>query len=373
MTFAELGLSPALIEACGFAEPTPIQEGAIGPVLEGRDVLGIAKTGSGKTAGYVLPILQRLEGAGVADHREPTVLILVPTRELADQVSHVVKKVLSGLDLSLRCCAVFGGVSINPQMKALGKVDVLVATPGRLLDLVRKNAVKLSSIKTLVLDEADKMLNLGFKEEIDQVLGEVPKKRQTLLFSATASPALADKLRDPAVVEIVEDEADAPLIHQLAYAVSEERKGPFLRYLIKSGELKQVLVFVSSTLAADRVLNKLSKNGISAGVIHSKVSQGARRESLAEFKAGKIQVLVATDLLSRGVDIQELPRVINYELPRSPKDYVHRIGRTGRADSPGDAISLITPEERHHFKIIQKKMGERVELVETAEVNLHGY
>jgi ATP-dependent RNA helicase RhlE len=375
MTFSDLGLTSALIEACGFTDPTPIQREAIPSVLKGKDVLGIARTGSGKTAGYLLPILQQLQGAPVSGHREPVVLVLVPTRELADQVSHVVKKFLSALGSSLRCCAVFGGVSINPQMQALGKVDLLVATPGRLLDLVRKNAVRLSSVNTLVLDEADKMLNLGFKEEIDQVLSLLPRgrKRQTLLFSATANSELASHLRDPVIVEISGEEQEEQLIRQIAYAVSEERKGPLLRYLIKHGNLQKVLVFVSSTLAADRVLNKLSKNGISAAVIHSKVSQGARRESLASFKAGEVRVLVATDLLSRGIDIQELPCVINYELPRSPKDYLHRIGRTGRADSPGEAISLITPDERHHFKIIQKKMGERVELIGSAEVNLQGY
>lgn len=375
MTFSDLGLSPALVEACGFAAPTRIQEKVIRPILERRDVLGIARTGSGKTAGYVLPILQQMEGAPLSGHREPPVLILVPTRELADQVSHVVKKILSALGSNLRCCAIYGGVSINPQMQVLGKVDLVVATPGRLLDLARKNALRLSEVRTLVLDEADKMLNLGFREEIEEILALVPRgnARQTLLFSATAGPALADQLRDPVVVEIVEEDSEEKLIRQTAYAVSEERKGPLLRYLIKHGELEQALVFVSSTLAADRVLNKLAKNGISAGVVHSKVSQGARRETLADFKAGAIRVLVATDLLSRGIDIQELPCVINYELPRSPKDYVHRIGRTGRADSPGEAISLITPGERHHFKVIQKKMGERVELIESAEVNLQGY
>jgi len=374
MTFSDLGLSPALIEACGFLDPTPIQREAIPSVLKGRDVLGIARTGSGKTAGYLLPILQQLQDAPTSGHREPVVLVLVPTRELADQVNHVVKKYLSALGSSLRCCAVFGGVAINPQMQVLGKVDLLVATPGRLLDLVGKNAVRLSSIKTLVLDEADKMLNLGFKDEIDRVFALLPqgRERQTLLFSATASPVLAGQLRDPVIVEIAGEEQEERLIRQVAYAVSDERKGPLLRYLIKHGELQQVLVFVSSTLTADRVLNKLSKNGISAAVIHSKVSQGARRDSLASFKAGEARVLVATDLLSRGIDIQELPCVINYELPRSPKDYVHRIGRTGRADSPGEAISLITPGERHHFKVIQKKMGERVELIESAEVNLRG-
>ncbi len=371
MSFAELKLSPSLIEACGFTEPTPIQEGTIPAVLEGRDVLGIAKTGSGKTAGYLLPILQKLNSDRLAKHREPSVLILVPTRELADQVHHVARKFLGELDSPLRCRAVFGGVSINRQMQDLGRVDLLVATPGRLLDLLRKNALTLSAVKTLVLDEADKMLNLGFQREIEELLALLPQERQTLLFSATASPVLSDQLRNPVVIEIADDEET--LINQIAYSVTDERKGPFLRYLIKQGELKQVLVFVSSTLSGDRVLHKLAKNGITAALIHSKMSQGGRRESLAEFESGEVRVLVATDLLSRGIDIQGLPCVINYELPRSPKDYIHRIGRTGRADSPGEAISLITPDERHHFKVIQKKMGKRVELLDGSEVNLHGY
>jgi ATP-dependent RNA helicase RhlE len=373
MSFAALGLSPSLIEACGFMEPTPIQEGAIPAVMAGRDVLGIARTGSGKTAGYLLPLLQQLSEKPRAAHREPSVLILVPTRELADQVKHVAGKFLSALESNLECRAVFGGVSINRQMQDLGRVDLLVATPGRLLDLVRKNAVSLSAVKSLVLDEADKMLNLGFKDEIEQLLALLPKKRQTLLFSATASPVLVERLRDPLVIEIESSEEERTLINEVAYAVTDERKGPFLRYLIKHGELQQVLVFVSSTLSGDRVLNKLTKNGITASLIHSKMSQGGRRESLAAFQAGEVKVLVATDLLSRGIDIQGLPCVINYELPRSPKDYVHRIGRTGRADSAGEAISLITQDERHHFKVIQKKMGKRVELLDTTEVNLHGY
>ena len=373
MSFSSLGLSPALIEACGFDEPTPIQREAIPAVLKGGDVLGIARTGSGKTAGYLMPVLQRFEEGATAEHREPLVLILVPTRELADQVHHVARKFLTALSSPRRCWAVFGGVSINRQMQDLGRVDLLVATPGRLLDLVRKNAVRLSAVKTLVLDEADKMLNLGFKEEITELLALLPKQRQTLLFSATASPDLVAELREPVVIEIESPESEAPLIHQVAYSVTEARRGPFLRYLIKHGELKQVLVFVSSTLSGDRVLNKLTKNDISASLIHSKMSQGARRQSLEDFHSGAVRVLVATDLLARGIDIQGLPCVINYELPRSPKDYVHRIGRTGRADSPGEAISLIGEDDRHHFKIIQKKMGQRVELLDGSEVNLHGY
>ena len=373
MTFADLALSPSLIEVCGFAEPTPIQREAIPAILKGRDVLGIARTGSGKTAGYLLPILQRLSKQGLAKHREPSVLILVPTRELADQVHHVARKFLTALESPLRCRAVFGGVSLNRQMQAMGRVDLLVATPGRLLDLLRKNAFRLSAVKTLVLDEADKMLNLGFQDELEQVRSLLPVPCQTLLFSASASQILSEQLHQAVVIQIEDEEGQKALIEQRAYAVSAERKGPFLRYLIKQGELQQVLVFVSSTLSGDRVLNKLSKNGISAALIHSKMSQGGRRESLADFQSGKVRVLVATDLLSRGIDIQELPCVINYELPRSPKDYLHRIGRTGRAEQSGQAISLITPEERHHFKIIQKKMGKRVELLDGSEVNLHGY
>jgi len=373
MSFTELGLSSALIEACGFAEPTPIQREAIPAVLEGRDVLGIARTGSGKTASYVLPILQRMMAAQLSEHREPATLILVPTRELADQIFQVVRGLLTALPSDLSCRVVFGGVSINKQMEGLGKVNLLVATPGRLLDLVRKNAVRLSSVTTLVLDEADKMLNLGFKDEIDELLALLSKKRQSLLFSATGKIELAGHLLNPVVVEIAHDGEEETLINQVAYAVSEVRKGPLLRYLIKQGKFEQVLVFVSSTLTADRVLNKLSKNGIASSILHSKMSQGARRESLADFKAGKAKVLVATDLLSRGIDIHELSCVINYELPRSPKDYVHRIGRTGRAGSPGEAISLVTPEEEHHFKIIQKKMKRRIDLIESEDLDLRGF
>ena len=373
MSFSALGLSSSLIEACGFAEPTLIQREAIPAIIKGRDVLGIARTGSGKTAGYLMPLLQCLEDSSGAEHREPVVLILVPTRELADQVNHVARKFLIALSSPLRCRAVFGGVSINRQMQEMGRVDLLVATPGRLLDLVRKNAVRLSAVKTLVLDEADKILNLGFKKEISELLNLVPKERQTLLFSATMSPTLVDELSEPVVIKIESPEKEKALINQVAYVVTDERRGPFLRYLIKSGDLPQVLVFVSSTLSGDRVLNKLTKNGISAALIHSKMSQGGRRESLAAFQSGEVRVLVATDLLARGIDIQGLPCVINYELPRSPKDYVHRIGRTGRADSSGEAISLITQDECHHFKVIQKKMGKRVEVLDGSEVNLHGY
>jgi ATP-dependent RNA helicase RhlE len=253
-----------------------------------------------------------------------------------------------------------------------------VATPGRLLDLVASNALRLSDVEILVLDEADKMLDLGFADEMDQVFDLLPGRRQTILFSATLGDAIQDinqnLLRNPVTINVAEDDAEhLELIKQTAYRVDAERKGPLLRYLIKTAKMQQVLVFVSSVRTADNVVVKLTKNGIRAAAIHSKKTQGARTDALATFKAGKLTVLVATDLMSRGIDIQFLPYVINFELPRSPKDYIHRIGRTGRAEASGEAISLITPDDEHHFKIIQKKMGKRVEMIDTAELELMGY
>ena len=380
MSFSSLGLSHTFatpLKSHGYAEPTAIQQRAIPAVIAKKDVLGIAKTGSGKTASFVLPILQNLLENPITQHREPSILVLVPTRELADQVSQVFKDFLPYLTESLRCVAVFGGVSINPQMQALSKVDILVATPGRLLDLIGKNSVKLSSISTLVLDEADKMLHLGFKDEVDQILAKLPKKRQNLLFSATLSEELTSiknlVLQDPEIIKISTESDEIELINQCGYFVSDEKKGPLLRYLIKNQNLKQVLVFASSIHKVEAIVNKLLKNKIDAHAIHAKMSQMARRESLREFKAGTLRVLVATDILSRGIDIEFLPCVINYELPRSPKDYIHRIGRTGRAESPGDAISLISEDEMHHFRVIQKKMGKRVTMHHSDDINLHGY
>ena len=271
----------------------------------------------------------------------------------------------------------YGGVSINPQMIKLQGVEVLVATPGRLLELVESKAVHLSDVKILVLDEADKMLNLGFKEEMTKIFSLLPKKRQNLLFSATLSEDVNNintiLLRDPEIIKIEGEENTLDLISQLAYFVSEERKGPLLRYIIKRNAMQQVLVFTSSVFKADLVADKLRINGIKASAIHSKKSQGAREEALNKFKSGKLRVLVATDLMARGIDIKFLPHVINYELPRSPKDYIHRIGRTGRAESPGEAISLIVPEDQHHFKIIQKKMGKWVTMIDSYDFDLHGY
>jgi len=380
MPFSQLGLAPLFSKALahsGYAEPTPIQRSAIPAILKGLDVLGIAKTGSGKTAAFVLPILQQLEEAGVPSHRAPSVLVLVPTRELADQVSQVVREFMPSLTSRLSCLAVYGGVSINTQMQALRRVDVLVATPGRLLDLLNKNAVQLASVRTLVMDEADKLLTLGFEEELNQILRLLPIQRQNLLFSATLNKDVSAMqrliLKDPQVLEIVEVGESLEQIHQRGYFVTEERKGPLLRYLIKHEEMKQVLVFVSSRKKADNLTLKLRKNNIHACAIHSKMGQQTRQETLEVFKGGDLRVLVATDLLSRGIDIENLSHVINYELPRSPKDYIHRIGRTGRADASGDAISLITPEEVHHFNVIQKKMGQCVAMAESNEIDLSGY
>ncbi|MFM7022182.1 MAG: DEAD/DEAH box helicase [Flavobacteriales bacterium] len=367
MSFSSLGLSPSLLKALAlqnYTEPYPIQTEAIPVILKRKDVLGIAQTGSGKTASYVLPVLMHLQNKVLSKNRHVDVLVLVPTRELAVQVQQVFHSFSQPLPERIKSFAVYGGVSINPQMMALQGVQVLVATPGRLLELVENNAVKLSAADTLILDEADKMLDLGFKDEVDKILALLPKKRQNLLFSATLNADVNNitqlLLHDPVVIKIEEEKENIDLITQSAYAVSEAEKGPLLRQLIKSKNMKQVLVFTSSTYKADHVADKLRKNGLNAQAIHSKKSQGARTEALKQFKGGAITVLVATDLISRGIDIKFLPFVINYELPRSPKDYIHRIGRTGRAEAPGEAISFITPDDEHHFKIIQKKMGKVV-------------
>ena len=380
MTFESLGLSPALLKALAdqnYAQPYPIQIEAIPAILNKKDVLGIAQTGSGKTAAYVLPILMNLQDIVPSQNRYINILVLVPTRELAMQVSEVFYKLGKDLPRRIKTMAVYGGVSINPQMMRMNGVNVLIATPGRLLELTESNAVHLSDIDTLVLDEADKMLNIGFKEEMNRIIALLPKKRQNLLFSATLNEDITAinqiLLHNPLVIKIEPEEDYFDLIDQLGYFVSEERKGPLLRYIIKSQDLRQVLVFASSVFKADAIADKLRKNGIKATAIHSKKSQGARTEALSKFKSGDLRVLVATDLISRGIDIKFLSHVINYELPRSPKDYIHRIGRTGRAESPGQAISLISPEEQHHFRIIQKKMGKPVTMIDSEGINLKDF
>jgi ATP-dependent RNA helicase RhlE len=380
MSFQALGLSEPLLKTISeqnYTQPYPIQQEAIPAILKGSDILGVAKTGSGKTASFVLPILEWFQSKGAPNNRSIRVLVLAPTRELALQIAVVFQTFGEKLPRKVKTMAVYGGVSINPQMIGLQNVEILVATPGRLLDLLSHKALTISDTEILVLDEADKMLNMGFADEMKDIFFLLPKKRQSILFSATLGDDVEaihkSILRNPHKIEIPEEEQNLDLIKQTGYFVDPERKGPLLRYIIKTEQMKQVLVFVSATRTADNLVEKLKKNGIDAAAMHSGKSQGARTEALNKFKSGKLTVLVATDLVSRGIDIQFLPYVINFELPRSPKDYVHRIGRTGRAESSGEAISLICPEDTHHFKIIQKKMGKRVEMKESFELDLHGY
>lgn len=374
MNFSDLGLTKELltsIERANYESPYPIQTEAIPALLQQKDLLGLAPTGSGKTAAYILPILQRLLPKEAPKDRFIPVLVIVPTRELAIQVAEVTENFSRFLPRKIKSMAVFGGVSINPQMMKLHAVEILIATPGRLIDLIGRNALGISRIHTLVLDEADKVLNMGFREEVEHILELLPARRQNILFSATMDEeveVLTQKLlKNPIKIQVEAPNFTPDLIDQKAYRVSPENKGPFLRTLINSGDWTQILIFASSIRTADNVAAKLSKNGINAVAFHGDKSQGARTEALAKFKSGKTRVLVATDLAARGIDIQFLPLVINFELPRSPKDYVHRIGRTGRAGAEGEAISLITPEELHHFKVIQKKMGKRVLLLDSED------
>jgi ATP-dependent RNA helicase RhlE len=380
MNFASLGLCNDILyslEKLFYIKPTPIQELAIPAILKGNDIIGVAQTGSGKTASYALPTIQLLQTKPISKNRHINTLVIVPTRELAIQVEKVFNTINQHTEQSIRTLAVYGGVSINPQMIKLQGVEILIATPGRLLELVKSNAVFLSSLEVLVLDEADKLLNLGFKEEMDSILKLLPFKRQNLLFSATLStdvntiiPLL---LNNPTRIIIEETKQNVEIITQKAYHVTDDKKGPFLRYLITKNNMKQVLVFTSSVHRADAVSDKLNANGILASAIHSKKSQGARETALKKFKEGSIDVLIATDLMSRGIDIPFLPYVINYELPRSPKDYIHRIGRTGRAENPGEAISLVSDEEAHHFGVILKKIKKQIEITEINEIDLKGY
>ena len=367
MSFISLGISESLIAALGrenITTPYPIQTEVIPAILSNKDILGIAKTGSGKTLSYVLPILMNLQKKEVLKNRHVQVLVMVPTRELAAQVQSVFSQYIYESRLPMKALAVFGGNAINPQMMAMSNVNILIATPGRLLELVSLHAVHLSSLEIVVLDEADKMLTAGFEKEMDQLFALFPKHRQNLLFSATLNAQIQSLekvlLHDPLVIKIEEESDALDFIHQSAYCIPEEKKGPLLRYLIKSQNMKQVLVFTSSVARADRVAEKLQKNGIEARSIHSKKTQGARTELLRDFKKGYLRVLVTTDLLARGIDIEFLPFVINYELPRSPINFIHRIGRTGRAGNVGEAITLINPSEEAHFKVIEKKMKKKV-------------
>jgi ATP-dependent RNA helicase RhlE len=380
MSFESLGLSHNIIRSVkklGYLKPFPIQEQAIPVILQGKDLMGIAQTGSGKTACFVMPILEKLQNAEVKKDRNVQVLILVPTRELAIQIDEVFRAFTENLKREIRTMAVYGGVSINPQMKGMFGIEILIATPGRLLDLIDHNALSISGIRHLVIDEADKMFQLGFGEEMNKLFALMPVAKQTTLFSATLNDKVSEMKErlsiNPTMIEIKQEEVEIDNIEQLAYHVSPENKGPFLRYLIKEKKVEKALIFVSSTRSADNLVEKLKKNKIKAVAIHSQKSQGARRNNLEEFKVNGAQILVATDLIGRGIHIESLPCVINYELPRSPSDYIHRIGRTGRANEKGIAISILTDDELQHFRVIQKKMGKKVALQRTGDIDLHGY
>ena len=381
MSFESLGISKKLsltLANQGITSAFAIQKGAIPLILQGEHLLGIAPTGSGKTAGFILPVLQKRQNLDYQNSRNIPVLVLVPTRELAIQIETFVKSCNSGLTRPIQTMAIYGGVSVNPQMKNLMGTEILIATPGRLLDLLEQKALSLAHVQTLIIDEADKMFNLGFEQELEAILKLIPKKAQYVLFSATLNDKVKE-IKDILNVDfkIIEVEAQTQegvaSIQQDAYLVEPERKGPFLRYLFKNENLGQTLIFVSSTRSADNLVAKLEKNGIKATALHSKKSQGARNIALKDFKDGFVEVLVATDILSRGIHIDLLPTVVNYELPRSPLDYVHRIGRTGRASEKGRAITLLTKEDLHHFKVIQKKMKHRVDLKYTDSIDLRNY
>ena len=346
----------------GYAVPTAIQAAVIPAILQGRDVLGAAQTGSGKTAAFALPLLQQL-GAGVeprATPRRVRALVLVPTRELAAQVGEAIRSLGRYLSAPLKVAIVFGGVSINPQMMGLrGGADVVVATPGRLLDLIAHNALKLSVVSMLVLDEADRLFDLGFADELGRILALLPTERQTLLFSATfpaETQALADAvLRNPVRVEVLNAPESEPHIVQRAIEVDASRRTQLLRHLIQENGWERVLVFVATQHAAQTVAEKLYKNGIYAVPFHGDIAQGTRSNILAQFKESRWDVVVATDLAARGLDIANLPVVVNYDLPRSAVDYLHRIGRTGRAGESGLAISFISADTQAHFRLIEKR------------------
>ncbi len=367
MTFNDLGLSAELLRAVsdqGYSQPTPIQAKAIPAVLDGGDILAGAQTGTGKTAGFTLPLLQRLNSRQPARGKRPVrALVLTPTRELAAQVHDSVKAY--GKHLPLRSSVIFGGVSIRPQINTLRNgIDILVATPGRLLDHVGQKTLDLSQVEILVLDEADRMLDMGFIHDIRKVLALLPKERQNLLFSATFSneiKQLADSLlKTPTLIEVARRNTAAEQVSQVAHPVDKNRKRELLSFLIGSNNWQQVLVFTRTKHGANRLAMQLGKDGLSATAIHGNKSQGARTKALADFKRGAVRVLVATDIAARGLDIDQLPHVVNYELPNVPEDYVHRIGRTGRAGNQGEALSLVSADEQKLLRDIERLLKREV-------------
>jgi superfamily II DNA/RNA helicase len=375
MPFSSLGFSPALLPALmraleeqGYTAPTAIQSAAIPAILEGRDVLGSAQTGSGKTAAFSLPLLQQLVNTPAPagrQHRPVRALILVPTRELAAQVGEAIVGFAKYLPQRVKVAVVFGGVSINPQMMNLrGGADIVVATPGRLLDLIDHNALTLTNTGTLVLDEADRLLDLGFGEELNRILALLPTKRQTLFFSATFPPAIealaSSLLRNPLRVEVAQIEQTAPDITQRAIEVDAPRRTQLLRHLVQTEKWDRALVFVATKHAAEIVADKLRKVDIEAEPFHGELSQGKRTQVLQDFKIKAVQVVVATDVAARGIDIAQMPVVVNYDLPRSATDYTHRIGRTGRAGESGLAVSFVSAATEAHFRLIEKRQGIKV-------------
>ncbi len=360
MSFAELGLAEPLVRAVtehGYTQPTPIQAQAIPAVLKGGDLLAGAQTGTGKTAGFTLPMLQRLNGGKRPAPRHIRALVLAPTRELAAQVNESV--VTYGKYLKLSSEVVFGGVNINPQIQKISRgVDILVATPGRLLDLMQQGALNLSAVEILVLDEADRMLDMGFIRDIRKVLAALPPKRQNLLFSATFADeikALADSLlNQPQTIEVARRNSTVEVIGQKIHPVDRDKKHQLLAHLITEHNWFQVLVFTRTKHGANRLAEQLGKSGISAMAIHGNKSQAARTRALSEFKSGRLQALVATDIAARGIDIDQLPYVVNFDLPNVPEDYVHRIGRTGRAGATGEAVSLVCVDERDLLRDIER-------------------
>ncbi|MCX6858315.1 MAG: DEAD/DEAH box helicase [Verrucomicrobia bacterium] len=361
MPFSSLGLSAPLVSALSqYVAPTPVQSAAIPVVLKGGDVLATAQTGSGKTLAFVLPLLQRWLATHLEKPRCVHTLILVPTRELAAQVTAEVLRCSVHLPERIKVVSAFGGVSINPQMMALrGGADFIIATPGRLLDLVDHNALHLNQVAALVLDEADLLLDLGFADELSRVLALLPSRRQNLLFSATfpeSVQSLANQIFHEATrIEVESAPAEMPVIEQRAIEVDTAQRTPLLRHLIKAEAWQRVLVFVAKQYTAEHVADKLRRHGISALAFHGELSQGARWQALADFEDSQFQVLVATDLACRGLDIVQLPAVVNYDLPRSAVDYTHRIGRTGRAGEAGVAVSFIPAESHEHFCLIEKR------------------